>query len=91
MMKSSRNNRLKASWICPHCKVQIGANQFQLSFAHPGSVICPMEGLAGHSLVRRNFEGSCGLSKPPTRYYGEHVTDRRHALRSVLQKSTQPR
>ena len=44
MMKSSRNNRLRASWTCPHCKAEIGANQFRLSAAHPGSVICPTEG-----------------------------------------------
>jgi hypothetical protein len=49
MMKSSRNNRLKASWICPHCKAEIGANQFRLSVAHPGSFICPAEG-CGKSL-----------------------------------------
>ena len=44
MMKSSRNNRLRPSWTCPHCKALIEANQFRLSAAYPGSVICPMEG-----------------------------------------------
>jgi hypothetical protein len=44
MMKSSRSNRLKSSWICPHCRAEIGANQFRLSAAYPGSVICPTEG-----------------------------------------------
>jgi hypothetical protein len=41
MMKSSRTNRLKASWVCPHCAEEITANQFRLSADHPGCIVCP--------------------------------------------------
>jgi hypothetical protein len=41
MMKSSRNNRLKASWICPHCSEEILVSRFRLSAASPGCIVCP--------------------------------------------------
>ncbi|NYF53972.1 endogenous inhibitor of DNA gyrase (YacG/DUF329 family) [Edaphobacter lichenicola] len=41
MMKANRNNRLRASWICPHCGEEVRVNRFRLSAHHPGCVICP--------------------------------------------------
>ena len=41
MMKSSRNNRLKASWTCPHCGEEIAAERFRLSADHRGLIVCP--------------------------------------------------
>jgi hypothetical protein len=41
MMKNSRNNRLKASWTCPHCGEEITVSRFRLSVDHPGCIVCP--------------------------------------------------
>ena len=42
MIRSSRNNRLKASWKCPHCGQEIKVDQFRLSADHPGCIVCPL-------------------------------------------------
>ena len=45
-MKSSRNNRLKASWTCSHCGEEITVNRFRLSADHPGCIVCPRQDCA---------------------------------------------
>lgn len=72
MMKSNRNNRVKAGWTCPHCKAKIGANQFRLSAAHPGSVICSWEGCGKPIPLETTRQGkSCSRNWRRTRFSAE--------------------
>ena len=41
MLKSSRGNRLAATWQCPHCKMKITGQNFRLAPVDASSLICP--------------------------------------------------
>ena len=41
MLKSSRGNRLAASWTCPHCRAEIAAKNFRLAVDDPSKLLCP--------------------------------------------------
>ena len=43
MMKSSRSNRLPASWTCPHCGMGIDASTFRLSATNASQMRCPRQ------------------------------------------------
>jgi hypothetical protein len=43
MMKSSRDNRLQASWRCPHCGMGIDASTFRLSRYECSQIHCPRQ------------------------------------------------
>lgn len=71
MMKSSRNNRLKASWTCPHCGEQITVNQFRSSADHPGCIVCPRQDCARPFHGRSRIVGGFGSNRLPTMFCAE--------------------
>ena len=48
MLKSSRGNRLAATWHRPHCRTQITAQSFRLVPGDASSLLCPNQA-CGHS------------------------------------------
>ncbi len=41
MLKSSRGNRLAATWQCPKCRTEITAQHFRLAPGDASSLLCP--------------------------------------------------